>query len=247
MIGALNQMTGGQAPTAIAVATLIVTYVLAVTIRNSRKRRERASWGPRIGNYVGIIAQSWLYLVAVLVIVGCLVLRRPGDTFAAALHDMGLHAQLPPTDVAVWSMAMVAVATLLSSAVTYLRNALGGRPSVAGLDILPETPAETAVFSLLVAPTAGICEEVVYRGFLVGQLWILTNNPWLAAAIGSLFFGLAHLYQGWWGVFRTGVIGFVFAVGLIMTGSLIPSIIAHTLANMLGAAFRKPAAPQPAA
>jgi membrane protease YdiL (CAAX protease family) len=48
-------------------------------------------------------------------------------------------------------------------------------------------------------------------------------------------------------VARTGLIGFILAVGLIMTGSLIPSIIAHTLANMLGAAIRKPMAPQPAA
>jgi len=246
MIDTLNQWTGGQAPIAIAVITMFVTYALALAIRNSRRARESASWGPRIGKYVGIIAQGWLLTGAVFVVIWCLVLRDGSYTFAQAVDFMGLHGRLPPTDVGVWSAAMLAAATLASAAVTYLRGAFGGAPTAAGLDILPETPIETAVFSLLVSPTGGIGEEIVYRGFLLGQLWGLTDNAWLAALLSSAVFGAMHAYQGWWGVLRTGLIGFIFAVGLIVTGSLIPSIIAHTLANMLGVVFRKPVAAQPA-
>lgn len=247
MIEMLNQLTGGRAPVAIAIAAAAVAYALALAIRHTRNIREGAPWGPRIGRYIGIVAQGWLLTAVVLVLVWCVVLRYPGDTFAAALVEMGLHQHLPPTDVAVWTVAMVSAATLASYIVSYLRKAFGGAPSAAGLDVLPETPAETAVFSLLVAPTAGIGEEIVYRGFLLGQLWGFTDNAWLAAGVSSLVFGLLHIYQGWWGVVRTGMIGLVFATGLIMTGSLIPSIIAHTLANMLGVVFRKPIAPRPAA
>jgi len=246
MIDKLNQLTGGQAPVAIAVMTLLVTYVLALAIRRSRALREGAQWGPRIGKYLGIAAQGWLLTGAVFVIVWCLVLRD-GGTFADALNDMGLHWRLPAVDVIVWSLAMIAASTIASFSVTWLRKYFGGAPTVAGLDILPETPAETAVFSLLVAPTGGIGEEIVYRGFLLGQLWGITGDAWIAALISSAIFGGMHIYQGWWGVVRTGLIGLIFAVSVIMTGSLIPSIIAHTLANMLGVVFRKPMVPEPAA
>ena len=246
MIDTLNQWTGGNAPIAIAVITLAVVYALARTIRSTRAIREGASWGPRIGKYIGIVAQGWLLTLAVFVLIWCLAMRD-GYTFAGSLDYMGLHTRLPATDVAVWSAAMVAAATLASAAVTYVRRAFGGGPTAAGLDVIPETPTETAFFSLLVAPTGGIGEEIVYRGFLIGQLWGLTGNAWVAALLSSALFGAMHVYQGWWGVLRTSLIGFIFAVGLIMTGSLIPSIIAHTLANMLGVIFRKPVAPQPAA
>jgi membrane protease YdiL (CAAX protease family) len=203
--------------------------------------------GRRIGKYIGIAAQGWMMTAATLAIVWCLVLRNPGDTLAAGLSDMGLHWRLPQTDAAVWSVAMIAAAVLASYAVTFLRKALGGSPTAAGHDIIPETPAETAVFFLIVAPSAGVGEEVVFRGFLLSQLWGYSGSPWIAALVSSALFGLMHRYQGWWGVARTGVIGFVFAVGVIMTGSLIPSIIAHTLANMIGVIFSNPALRQPAA
>lgn len=245
MLESLNRLTGGQAPVALAIAALILTYLLALAIRYSRGMREGAAWGPRIGKYIGVAASGWLMTAAVLVLVWCIVLRNPSDTFAAALDDMGLHTRLPANDLVVWSAAMLFAATFASYVITYLRKALGGGPSAAALDLLPETPAETAVFSLVVAPTAGIGEEIVYRGFLMGNLWGITGDAWLAAGLSSVVFGLMHIYQGWWGVLRTSVIGFVFALGVIMTGSLLPSIFAHTMANMLGVVFRKPV-PRPA-
>jgi membrane protease YdiL (CAAX protease family) len=128
-------------------------------------------------------------------LVPCLA-DRPG-TFADAANDMGLHWRLPAPEVVLWSVGMILASMVASYAIAALRRYFGGGPTAAGLDILPETPAETVVFSLVVAPTGGIGEEIVYRGFLLGQLWGITDNAWIAAFVSSAVFGGLHLYQGW--------------------------------------------------
>lgn len=50
----------------------------------------------------------------------------------------------------------------------------------------------------MVCITAGICEEVVYRGFLMQYFHTLPFHLSLAWAMvaSSVIFGIAHLYQG---------------------------------------------------
>ncbi|MGO8793504.1 MAG: lysostaphin resistance A-like protein [Candidatus Sulfotelmatobacter sp.] len=87
--------------------------------------------------------------------------------------------------------------------------------------ILPVTREERAWFAL-VSITAGICEEILYRGFLIRYL---SDSPWhtgtwYALGVSSLAFGMAHGYQGVKGIAGTAIIGAVMAVIFIMTGSL---------------------------
>lgn len=63
---------------------------------------------------------------------------------------------------------------------------------------------------------AAICEEIVFRGFLIGRLEAAFGgaSPIATAAavmLSSALFGLAHMYQGPTGVLITGVLGLVFA------------------------------------
>src|SRR5271166_5721763 len=86
--------------------------------------------------------------------------------------------------------------------------------------ILPITREERAWFAL-VSITAGICEEVLYRGFLIRYL---SNGPWhagiwIALAIASISFGLAHGYQGLTGIVGTTVLGAGLAAIFLATGS----------------------------
>jgi hypothetical protein len=47
-----------------------------------------------------------------------------------------------------------------------------------------------------VAITAGICEEIVYRGYLQRQLSAFTGSLPIAVCLQAAIFGAAHLYQG---------------------------------------------------
>ena len=96
--------------------------------------------------------------------------------------------------------------------------------------IMPRTRTETLVFAAL-ACTAGISEEFLYRGvvFTAFVRMIVNYGPPNAAAaiLSSIWFSLAHLYQGRRGIITTFVVGMIFALVRIWTGSLIPAFAAH--------------------
>jgi uncharacterized protein len=99
--------------------------------------------------------------------------------------------------------------------------------------ILPVTPEERAWFAL-VSVTAGICEEVLYRGFLIRYL---SNGPWhaglwMALAIASISFGLAHGYQGLSGIIGTALLGAVMAVLFLASGSLWLPMALHAIIDL---------------
>lgn len=99
--------------------------------------------------------------------------------------------------------------------------------------VLPITKKERWLF-LFVSITAGICEEIIFRGFL---LYYLTENGLqlhivIAVIISSIFFGLIHSYQGKIGMFVTGCLGGCLAVLYIYSGTLIVPIIVHILIDV---------------
>jgi membrane protease YdiL (CAAX protease family) len=97
--------------------------------------------------------------------------------------------------------------------------------------IIPHNRVERAWF-VPVAITAGLCEEFIYRGFL---LWAF--RPWLglwgAALASTVTFGFAHAYQGQPGAIRAGTLGAVFAVLAIATGSVVPGMVVHALLDLI--------------
>jgi membrane protease YdiL (CAAX protease family) len=96
--------------------------------------------------------------------------------------------------------------------------------------ILPQTPFEYRSF-IVVAITAGVCEELLYRGYLFAAAAPLVT---LAGALagGALIFGLGHAYQGPRGILKTTVAGLVFGIIYLATGSLLWPAILHALLDI---------------
>jgi membrane protease YdiL (CAAX protease family) len=80
--------------------------------------------------------------------------------------------------------------------------------------------------------TAGVVEEIVYRGFV---LWYLAQFMplWVAVVVSSVAFGFAHSYQGAAGAIRAGLVGLAFGIYYVATGSIWLPIIAHILLDVL--------------
>lgn len=97
-------------------------------------------------------------------------------------------------------------------------------------DIMPVTTKEKHIWNY-VSLTAGITEEIIYRGFLIFAFSYLFPDwsIWLVLILSSLLFGLAHTYQGLAGVIRTTVVGLLFAGLYIGLGSVLPLIVLHFL------------------
>jgi len=102
-------------------------------------------------------------------------------------------------------------------------------------NFLPKTEDEYRLFKGL-SITAGITEEILFRGYLI---WAFSHwtESWLAALLSLAAFTLAHLYQG-----TTEAIGKVALTGGILTllymlsGSLIPAIILHAVIDLTSGA-----------
>ncbi len=96
---------------------------------------------------------------------------------------------------------------------------------------LPRDAREYRAFFRL-SLTAGIVEEIVYRGFLIWYL-SLFMPPWAAIIASSVVFGAGHAYQGLNGALRTGALGLGFAVLFVASGSLWLPMAAHALLDII--------------
>lgn len=136
-----------------------------------------------------------------------------------------------------WGLA----ATAAGLGIAWLSGLIGRR---AGLEespllrlLLPRSSVERRAF-LVLAGIGAVCEEYIYRGFALHTLAEWTGQPWGAAALTSISFGLAHGYQRVNGILRSAGLGLVLAAPVLWTGSLFPSILAHFWIN---AAISSPA------
>ncbi len=95
-------------------------------------------------------------------------------------------------------------------------------------NLTPKTWPSRLVF-VFMALAAGLCEELVYRGFAIRALESKGINRWLAALIASIPFvfqhGLKSLDQFWWFF----IWGLVFGALFIATKRLYANIVIHWL------------------
>jgi len=106
---------------------------------------------------------------------------------------------------------------------------------------LPATAAERRWFAI-VSVTAGICEELLFRGFLLHYFHVV---PWrlnltLALFVSALIFGAQHLYQGVAGVAQTIVFGFLLSLLFLLTGNLLAPIVLHAVMDLRMLAIVRP-------
>ena len=96
--------------------------------------------------------------------------------------------------------------------------------------LMPHSAAEFPRFAVL-ACTAGVCEEFLFRGFL---LWYAAHwMPFTLACIAqAIVFGVCHAYQGPRGVLLTTLAGAFFTGVLLVAGSIWPAMLIHALMDL---------------
>jgi uncharacterized protein len=141
------------------------------------------------------------------------------------------------------NLAFIAVISILLCGLVFANQffslrRLSSRPqdikgSIADLaqKIFPQDNTERAAF-LILSATVAICEEIIYRGFsqYAFQSW-LRESVVAGVVASAALFALAHLYQGSRGLISTFVVGLLFASLRAWTGSLVPEILAHFVAD----------------
>ena len=149
--------------------------------------------------------------------------------------EIGLHVQ-----VAGWQWLAVGLSLLVTAIFALYYHRVAGRPDdlakvrgeLGDLALMvPHDAAELRRFGWL-SITAGVCEEILYRGLLMTALTAIIGL-WPAVFASSLVFGIGHAYQGALGVLRTGAVGLVLALVVVLTGSLPAAMLMHAVIDLV--------------
>jgi len=164
------------------------------------------------------------------------------------IGDLGL---LEPGKTLAWVAASFLIVMFASATIAAVRSIRDGKAELPShlrhvVRILPVKGIERAGF-VPVALTAGICEEILYRGFLTFALFHVIRSWPAALALSTLAFGFGHLYQGPRGVVSTALLGGLLAAIYGYWQSLWPCIAVHAVVDLVsGNALGTLAAPAPA-
>ena len=177
--------------------------------------------------YMHTLLLEWVFLAA---------LAAAWFTFGRPIEDLGFVA---PGGLGFWGGAAVLV--LFTAYLIYAWHSakkMGDddrakqTKSLGNLvHMLPHNRRDLRHF-IAISLTAGVVEEIVYRGFVLWYL-ALIMPLWGAVIVSSVAFGLGHSYQGALGGLRCGLIGLAFAIFYIVTGSIWLPIIAHAVFDIL--------------
>ncbi|HEX3730806.1 MAG TPA: CPBP family intramembrane glutamic endopeptidase [Opitutaceae bacterium] len=175
----------------------------------------------RYGVYGRILAWQWLASAAILL--GC----GPEKIWTVPAGTAALR-WLPPA----WSAVAAALLFVAAVSVPVLRRPQSGSET---MPLWPKGGAEQAAWAL-VAVTSGVCEEIMFRGFLLSYGHAFPWHWAWPAAIGAscLAFGLGHLYQGAGSALRAAAAGLLFCGLFLASGSLWLPVLTHVAADLAG-------------
>jgi len=92
--------------------------------------------------------------------------------------------------------------------------------------LIPGTTLELVTW-IGVSTTAGICEEIVFRGYLQRQFAAFTSSMLAGVLLSAVVFGAAHGYEGGPRMLLLGIYGLMFGLLAWWRKSLRPGMIAH--------------------
>jgi uncharacterized protein len=88
-----------------------------------------------------------------------------------------------------------------------------------------------------VSVSAGVCEELVFRGYFQRQFEVFTRSKWIALFLQAALFGISHGYQGLEACVKIAIFGTFYGLLARWRGSLRPGMIAHSGSDILSGIF----------
>jgi membrane protease YdiL (CAAX protease family) len=199
------------------VHTLIVLFLLLIfpfwDLYEAKKARDSGTTRARIRWYIMCLVWPWIVTPILLFTVPTRQLFTP--TIVWRLSNDVIPGLL--VGIAIGAIAMFIVGRK--------------RPLPPAIDFMRPRIARERMLWALVALSAGLTEEIIYRGFLIRYLQQWTGLT-IAVVIAAVMFALDHIYQGPAGVLQAFFGGLLFTGLFAIAGSLWLPIAAHAFVDL---------------
>lgn len=196
----------------------IAGYMLFRNLKNPAKQNRKSR---KLRTYISIMGLEWAFVAALIWI---------SHRHSLSPEELGEKLVNVKFTAIITTILLAVFAVMVYFNIRQLRQM---KPEKLETELsklkmfLPGNKAEFFIF-FLIAITAGICEELLYRGWLQNLFIYTTGYVWIGLISGAVIFGIGHVYQGKMGMIQTGIIGLIFGAVFIFTGSLIAGQILHT-------------------
>jgi uncharacterized protein len=213
--------------------TIIILAVQGVLLTRGLMRVDQARAMAnlnRVAIYERTLLTEWLMFALVIFGVwlhGSSLLTVLGERWRSAiavLRDIGIAA-------AFWIVS-TGILSIIGA------HSHSGAPDPAVQFLLPQGRFEMTLWILL-SISAGICEEVLFRGYLQRQFMALTQSVPIGIALSAVTFGAAHSYQGLGGAIRIGLQGVLLGILANWRRSVRPGMIAHAWGDIFAGALAR--------
>jgi uncharacterized protein len=203
---------------------VLVEPLLRINFYRAYKKQIKIEPSARLLFYRTQILWEWSWVIVLVIILA------PTSIPLAAL------GVTPPKPIG-W-IIMAALLLGIGLSIVLIRRSPGAMASMqSSLEtsaiLLPSTQTERRWYAAA-AITAGICEELLYRGFLIPYLhYNFQIQDWtILAILSGIIYGLSHLYQGFKGFSQTALTGFAYTYVYLFSGSVLPAIVFHILVEL---------------
>jgi uncharacterized protein len=206
---------------------LMVALIIGLSVAGVRQLRSFGNQPLHLtANYILTIAYEWI--LAALAMWG---IHMRGVPLRQLLGEQRPGARGWLADIGVafgyWTVA-VCVLALLSAGLVRISGSHIDPQKIESVTqkLAPVTGFEMLLF-LMLSISAGICEELVFRGYLQQQFARMGRRIWVGVTLSALVFGGAHGYEGVAGVLLIAAYGAMFGVLALLRRGLRTGMIAH--------------------
>jgi membrane protease YdiL (CAAX protease family) len=150
-------------------------------------------------------------------------MREYGQSIRQFFGERWLTVPTLAGDAMVGALALVVIYGCTSGTHALLPHAAIDNP------LLTATPRGAAgvMAWIVVSVSAGICEEIVFRGYLQRQLVAMTGNAALAIVVQAVAFGAGHSYEGLTSVVAIVLHGLLLGLVAQWRGNIRAGIVEH--------------------
>jgi membrane protease YdiL (CAAX protease family) len=214
---------------------IALVFCIAIPLYAARQRTKGSSFinfSSDQKKRIYISGSFSLFIMGAIVISVWLIFKRP-------LAELGLTQ--PGNFQSWWWLAIIFILVYLLDTAVTLSSKKGIDKTVDDwkkrTPFLPTRNNELPEYFLLCF-SAGIFEEIVYRGYLINYCWYLFEGSdyqqMIAVLLPALAFSIAHFYQGTKAVFKIFFLAVFFGYLFIYSGSLLIVMILHFLIDAIG-------------